>query len=134
MSGLYAEDALYLAPGEAPRRGRSAILPVFEKFFAGVRRDGATLALEFRILVGAMLGLKLAHEHNLRLTARLRQAHSKFIVAAIFNVAVVAKVNKHYVVFWDWALFEVRRRSRNRGLRRSSLGWPSQCQLSPPLA
>jgi uncharacterized protein (TIGR02246 family) len=50
VASLYHDDALYLAAGEAPKRGRSEIEGGFRSFFDSVREGGGTLALEFRIL------------------------------------------------------------------------------------
>jgi len=50
VAALYHDDALYLAAGEAPKRGRGEIEAGFRSFFDGVREGGGTLALEFRIL------------------------------------------------------------------------------------
>jgi uncharacterized protein (TIGR02246 family) len=50
VTALYAEDALYLTAGEPPVRGRAGIRAVFDAFFSGIRADGATLAIEFRIV------------------------------------------------------------------------------------
>ncbi|HEX5632574.1 MAG TPA: SgcJ/EcaC family oxidoreductase [Gemmatimonadales bacterium] len=50
VAALYREDALYLAANQPLKRGRAEIEAGFAAFFEGVRRDGGTLALEFRIL------------------------------------------------------------------------------------
>jgi uncharacterized protein (TIGR02246 family) len=50
VAALYHDDALYLAAGEAPKRGRGEIEGGFRSFFDGVREGGGTLALEFRIV------------------------------------------------------------------------------------
>jgi uncharacterized protein (TIGR02246 family) len=50
VAALYGDDALYLVAGQPPTRGRAAIEDGFTRFFDGVRREGGTLALEFRIL------------------------------------------------------------------------------------
>jgi uncharacterized protein (TIGR02246 family) len=50
VAALYHDDALYLAAGEAPKRGRGEIEGGFRSFFDGVREGGGTLSLEFRIL------------------------------------------------------------------------------------
>jgi ketosteroid isomerase-like protein len=49
-ASLYAADALYLSAGTAPVRGREPIRRVFAEFFDGIRADGATLAIDFRIV------------------------------------------------------------------------------------
>jgi uncharacterized protein (TIGR02246 family) len=50
VAALYHDDALYLVPREAPKRGRGEIEGSFRSFFDGVREGGGTLALEFRIV------------------------------------------------------------------------------------
>jgi uncharacterized protein (TIGR02246 family) len=50
VAALYHDDAIYLAAGAAPKRGRAQIEGGFRSFFEQVREGGGTLALEFRIV------------------------------------------------------------------------------------
>jgi uncharacterized protein (TIGR02246 family) len=50
VAALYHHDAIYLAAGAAPKRGRGEIEAGFRSFFNQVRQGGGTLALEFRIV------------------------------------------------------------------------------------
>ncbi len=50
VAALYTDDATYHAAGSAPAVGRDAIHQVFRGFFDAMRRDSATLALDFRIV------------------------------------------------------------------------------------
>ena len=50
VAGLYAPNALYLAPGEPPLEGGEAIRATFARYFDGVRKDGNTLSIEFKIV------------------------------------------------------------------------------------
>lgn len=50
VAALYHDDAVYLAAGAAPKRGRGEIEEGFRSFFDQVREGGGTLALEFRIV------------------------------------------------------------------------------------
>ena len=50
VAALYHHDAIYLAAGAAPKRGRGGIEAGFRSFFDQVREGGGTLALEFRIV------------------------------------------------------------------------------------
>jgi uncharacterized protein (TIGR02246 family) len=50
VADLYAEDALYLAPGRDVLRGKPEIRKEFEGFFASVKESGGTVAIRFRIL------------------------------------------------------------------------------------
>ncbi len=50
VAALYHDDAIYLAAGAAPKRGRGEIEGGFRSFFEQVREGGGTLALEFRIV------------------------------------------------------------------------------------
>ncbi|HEX7180663.1 MAG TPA: DUF4440 domain-containing protein [Thermoanaerobaculia bacterium] len=50
VAGFYAEDAVYLPPGDDILRGRPAIQQSFAQFFDSVRREGGGLRISFEIV------------------------------------------------------------------------------------
>lgn len=100
VAGLYAEDAIYLSPGNEIQRGRDTIQQVFSDFFRATRENNGNLEISFRI-TDRVISDTLAYDVGVYKLAHLtsgketRSSKGKFVVIARSNKEGLWKIRVH---------------------------------------